>query len=81
MKAKVWLVVLGVLCLALGMGLAIFCYAQYRMEMGAVLIGLVFAAAGSAIISAGLQEEKLCAKCGAPLGRKKRQTGPEEGTF
>jgi hypothetical protein len=78
MKAKISLVVLGVFCLVLGMGFAVFCYAQYRLELGAVMIGLVFAGAASAIISAGLTGEKVCAKCGAPLTRKRRQVEPND---
>ncbi len=81
MKARVFLVVLGVVCLAFGVLLAIACYARYQMEFGAVLVGLVFAAAASAIISAGLPSGKLCDKCGEPIrpARRAGRASPPSG--
>ncbi len=82
MKARVFLVVLGVICLAFGVLLAVACYARFQMELGAVLVGLVFVAASSAIISAGLPKGKLCDKCGEPIRSAKRAgraSPPSEG--
>lgn len=71
MKPNIALLLIGVLCIAAGLGGAVYCYVQYQMTVGATVIGLIGAGAGGQLISAALAPAKLCAKCGEPLKKKR----------